>query len=100
MFDVHWGDLELTAFTLGVALLLVLPLQLVLCFKVRRRALRLLPAALFAGTAVVFLLMSAAVSNWTGVFYLVLAIFNGILLAACGLGWGIWAVARRSKRSR
>lgn len=97
MFDVHWGDLELTAFTLGAALLLVLPLQLVLCFKVRRRALRPLPAVLFAGAAVVFLLMSAAVSDWTGVFYLVLAIFSGILLAACGLGWGIWAAARRLK---
>lgn len=47
MFDVWYGDLNIGTALVAGAIVLILPLQLLLCFKVRRLWVRLLPVGIF-----------------------------------------------------
>ena len=100
MFDVWMGDIELTTFVLIFSIVVLLPVQLLLCFKVKSKAIRLLPVILFTILTLCFIVMSIAVTGWDGLGYIFLAIFTGFMLLMCGIGWGIWAIIkRRSKKS-
>ena len=94
MFDIWIGDVELTRCVLIFSLVVLLPLQLLLCFKVKRKGIRLIPVTLFFVLAAVLAMISAAVGGRTGLVYLFLAMFSGFMLLICGAGWGIWAVFR------
>ena len=99
MFDVWLGEVELTTFTLVLALAAVLPGQLLLCFKVRSRFIRLLPLGVCLSLTAVFAVLGLSTPGWDGLGYVFLTIFAGFLAAACGLGWGIWALwSRRNAR--
>ncbi len=100
MFDVWLGDIELTTFTLIFSIVVILPVQLLLCFKVKNKVIRLLPALLLAIPAVCFLGMSFAATGWDGLGYLFLSIFVGFLLAMCGVGWGIWGIVKLREKTR
>ena len=97
MFDVWLGNVELTTLTLLLSVFLLLPLQLLLCFKVRSRLLRLLPVILCSLLVGTFLLLALCTPRWDGLGYVFLAIFAGIMLAACRIAWGIWAIINKSK---
>ena len=43
MFDIYWGDIELTTLVLIVSVVLILPAQTLLCFRAKSLSLRLLP---------------------------------------------------------
>ena len=45
----------------------------------------------------VFLLLALCTPRWDGLGYVFLAIFAGIMLAACRIAWGIWAIINKSK---
>lgn len=92
MFDVWMGDIELTTFVLVFSFAVLLPLQLLLCFRVRSRVIRLLPAAVLAVLTIIFAVMAAASVGWDGLGYTFLAIFTGFMLLVCGAGWGIRAI--------
>lgn len=92
MFDIWMGDIELTTAVLIFSFAVLLPVQLLLCFKVRSRIIRLLPAVLLSILTIIFAVMSAAVTGWDGLGYIFLAIFTGFMLLICGAGWGIWAI--------
>ena len=47
MFDIWIGDVELTRCALIFSLVVLLPLQLLLCFKVKQKGIRLIPVTLF-----------------------------------------------------
>lgn len=100
MFDVWMGDVELTTLVLVFSLVVLLPVQLLLCFRVRSRKIRLLPVIVLAIPTIVFTLMSFAISGWDGLGYIFLAIFAGFMLLVCGVGWGIWAIAGLIKRRK
>ena len=88
MFDVWLGEMELTTLTLLLSVFLLLPLQLLLCFKVRSLILRLLPVILCALLTGLFLVLAHCSPGWNSLGYLFLALFPGFLLAACDIGWG------------
>ena len=46
----------------------------------------------------IFVVMAVAVDGWDGLGYLFLAIFTGLMLIACGMGWGIWMISRFLKK--
>ena len=46
----------------------------------------------------IFAVMAVAVDGWDGLGYLFLAIFTGLMLIACGMGWGIWMISRFLKK--
>ena len=94
MFDIYWGDIELTTLTIIVSIVLLLPLQLLLCFKVKNRIIRLLPVMVLALLTAVFVVLSLVFSGWDGLGYILLAIFSGFMLFMYGIGWGIWVIKR------
>ena len=98
MFDVWLGNAELTTLTLLLSVFVLFPGQLLLCFKVRSLALRLLPVILLALLAGSFLLLALCSPSWDGLGYLFLAIFAGVMLAACGIAWAIWAITKKKNR--
>ena len=77
MFDVWMGNVELTTVTLFLSATVLLPLQLLLCFKVKSKLVRLVPVCLLV---------------------LPTALFAGFMLLICGVGWGIWGMIRLIKR--
>ena len=99
MFDIWIGDIELTAFVLIFSIVLLLPVQLLLCFKVKSKAIRLLPVIVLSIPTIIFTVMSVAIAGWDSLGYIFLALFSGFMLLMCGMGWGIWAITRLVKRA-
>jgi len=100
MFDVWMGDIELTTAVLIFSIVALLPIQLLLCFKVKSRAIRLLPVILLSIPTIIFTVMSVAITGWDGLGYIFLAIFTGFMLLMCGVGWGIWAISKLIKKKK
>ncbi len=94
MFDIWMGDLELTTFTLIFSIAVLLPVQLLLCFKAKRNTIRLLPVILLSIAAVFLIVMAIVTAGWDGLGYLFLAIFTCFMLLICGTGWGIWWIVK------
>ena len=100
MFDVWIGEIDLTTLILILSVLILFPCQLLLCFKVKRIVLRLLPSiVLFAATAIFFAFIYIA-DGWDSLGYLFLALFTGFMLLVCGLAWLVWAIVRAASRAR
>ena len=97
MFDVWIGDINLATFVLFFSIVVLLPVQLLLCFKIRSKAIRLLPVIVLLISAIIFYCMGMSSNDWGGLGYLILAIFTGFMLFICGIGWGIWLLVTRKK---
>lgn len=100
MFDIWWGDIELTTLTLILAVCVVLPGQLLLCFRAKNQTIRLLPVIVFTALALLFILMSVSTTGWDVLGAVILAILSAILLLASGIGWGIWAIVSVIKKKK
>lgn len=98
MFDIWMGDIELTTFVLIFSIVVLLPVQLFLCFKVKSKAIRLLPVIVLSILTIIFVVISVANTGWDGLGYIFLGIFTGFMLLMCGIGWGIWAITKRVKK--
>lgn len=98
MFDVWMGGMELTTVVLIVSVVVLLPVQLVLCFRVQSLITRLLPVLLLFLLTMLLVVMSVSATGWNGFGYLILAAFSAMMLLLCGVGWGIWAVVRFARR--
>ena len=100
MFDIWIGDMNLTVLILVFSFVVVLPVQLLLCFKVKSRTLRCLPMAMFLLLAVAAFILNGATPGWDGMGYLFGAIYAGIMLFLCGVGWCVWALVGGLKKKR
>lgn len=101
MGDMWIRDIEVTTLIAITSVLVVLPIQLLLCFKVKPIFLRLLPSILLTGTTILLFAMMAASRDWDAIGYAVLGVFSGVLLIFSGIGWGIWGlVALIRKRNK
>ncbi len=100
MFDVWMGDIELTTLVLIFSVIVLLPVQLLLCFKVKRKAIRMLPVIILSVPTIIFIVMSVVIPGWDGLGYIFLAIFSGFMLFMCGIGWGIWAITKAVRKKR
>ena len=100
MFDVWMGDIELTTAVLIFSVVVLFPIQLLLCFKVKSKAFRLLPVILLSIPTIIFTVMSVVITGWDGLGYIFLAIFTGFMLLMCGVGWGIWAISKLIKNKK
>lgn len=98
MFDMWIGDIELTTAVLIFSVVVLLPLQLLLCFKAKSKAIRLLPVILLPIPTIFFVIMSVVSTGWDSLGYIFLAIFTGFMLFMCGVGWGIWAINKLIKK--
>lgn len=97
MLDVYCGDLNVGLALLVLSIAVVLPAQLLLCFKAKSRVARLLPASAFAVLGVSFLGAAAALPGRDGLGYVILAIYAALMVLMCAVGWCIWWFANRKK---
>ena len=100
MGDMWIRDIEVTTLIAITSVLVVLPIQLLLCFKVKPVFLRLLPSILLTGTTILLFAMMTTSRDWDAIGYAVLGVFSGVLLIFSGIGWGIWAIARCIRRKK
>ena len=87
---IHIGSFEVKTeiFVLIVSLLLM-SVQLLLCFKVKRLWVRLIPFGLFAGTAAI-LILGAFFRVYNGLVLFAYATDSGFLALVCACGWAVW----------
>ena len=100
MGDIWIRDTEITTLIVLCSVLIVLPIQLLLCFKVKKLFLRLLPSLIFAATTVFLFTMMRLATDWDALGYAIVGIFSGALLIFSGIAWGIWAIAKCMKRKK
>ena len=93
--------LVLDAFApLIVAFPVILLIQLLLCFKVKRVALRLIPTILLPLISVAFLVMTLTTSGWDFLGYLFFMLYTAFAWVIDGVAWGIWAMVRHIRTDR
>lgn len=98
MLDVWIGDINIAPFIWIFTLIVVFPIQLALCFKVKSKVVRLLPVIILSVLAVAAAIATATSIDWDALFYLICVVYLVIMLFACGIGWGIWAIVRKKNK--
>lgn len=94
MGDVWIGNIEFTTFIAICSVLIILPMQLLLCIKIKNIFIRLLPSILLAVTTIFLFCMMYSAKDWDAIGYAILGVFSGVLLIVSGISWCIWAVVR------
>ena len=93
--DKWYLEIDFPTIVVFVSVIATLILQLLLCFKVKKILIKLLPIALLIITTIVFSICSASINGWDGLGYLFFAMLSVGLIFVCGIGWGIWAINRK-----
>lgn len=78
----------------------VLTVQLLLCFKVKRLAVRLIPCVGLLALTVFFIVMIYCSSGWDSLGYVILTVYSCFMLLMSVIGWGIWLVVYILKKIR
>ena len=94
IFNIWIGDINLTALVLIISLVVVLPVQLLLCFKVKSRKIRSMPMTILFLSAAANLLMFAVTSGWKRLIFGYGALYMAIMMLMCAVGWTVWLVAK------
>lgn len=90
-------EIDFPTIVVFASVIAALILQLLLCFKVKKVFIKLLPVALLFISTIVFSVCSASINGWDGLGYLFFALLSFGLMIVCGIGWGIWAMIRMAK---
>jgi len=94
MFDV------ITTLILILCVAAVIACQLLLCFMVKSKILRLLPSIALVILTVFFSYKTAVTVGWDGFGYLFLAFLTAILFGVCALCWAAFGIVRYIKHKR
>ena len=84
----------------GISTILVIAIQLALCFKAKKLLIKLLPTILSAAAAIVFCILAFTARDWSALVYIVFAFFAGVMLISSGIAWGIGAILKMKKMQR
>ncbi len=87
--------IDFPTIVVSISAVAALILQLLLCFKVKKVLIKLLPIALLIVSTIIFSICSATVNGWDGMGYLFFALLSFGLIFVCGIGWGVWAIIRK-----
>lgn len=98
MLDVWIGDINIAPFIWIFTLIVVLPVQLALCFKVKSKLVRLLPVIILSTLTLIAAIAATTSIDWDALFYLICAVYLAIMLFVCGIAWGIWAIVRKKNK--
>ena len=88
------------AWVLILSVIIILPCQLLLCFKVKSVIIRLLPLISLLIMTVIFFVSSFMASGWDGLGYLLLSFLTAILFGVCTLCWAIFGIVRYVRKKR
>ena len=94
MVDGWLRDIGLTALVAILSFAIVLPTQILICFKIKDIFVRLLPVLFFLVIALVGWALSCFISGWAAIGYLILACITGFMACICGVGWGVWFIIK------
>ena len=100
MLDIWIGDIEFTTVVLVFSVVVLLLIQLLICFKVKNKVIRLLPVILLSIFTIFFVAMTSTATGWDNLGYVFLAIFTGFMWLMCGIAWGIWAIVKLIKKKK
>lgn len=92
MYDLWVRDTEIVVLIALSAILMVLPLQLLLCWKAKKLFVKLLPTILLGSAMFAFYISGIASRDWSAMIYAILAIASAVLLFFSGIGWVVFAV--------
>lgn len=93
---VEWYlEIDFPTVVVFISAIATLILQFLLCFKVKKIFMKLLPIALLIVSTIVFSICSASINGWDGLGYLFFALLSFGLILLCGIVWGIWAIFRK-----
>ena len=98
MFDLWVGDVNIAPIFFAISILVVFPIQLLLCFKVKMIIVRLIPVLIFTALLILFTVMFFATSDWSKIAYLIFIIYALFLLLMSGFAWGVCAVSRKIRQ--
>ena len=97
MFDAFARDLGIIA-VLGAVGLIVIAVQLVLCFKAKKLIIKLLPSILLVAAVIVFYAMIFIIQDRAAIGFGILAVFAEVLLFFDVIAWVIWGIIKLIKR--
>ena len=100
MLDIWIGDIEFTTVVLVFSVVVLLLIQLLICFKVKNKVIRLLPVILLSIVTIFFVAMASTATDWENLGYIFPAIFLGFMWLVCGIAWGIWAIIKHIKKKK
>ncbi|MBQ2251349.1 MAG: hypothetical protein II329_00130 [Clostridia bacterium] len=98
---LHFGSFDIrTDIFVYIVATIVLLVQLLLCFKVKNKHIRLMPVYLFSLLTVVFGILAIFFDGWDRVGFLVLAACAAFFLLVCAAAWAVWRVVNRRRESK
>ena len=97
MFDIWFEDASLTVIVILFSILIVFPLQYLLCSKVKSLPVRLIPTACTLFFALVSAILLCLSTGWESMIFIFFLIYAGFLLFIIGLAWGIRAFLTHRK---
>lgn len=98
---LHFGSFEIdTTVFVFIVSVLVLLIQLLLCFKVKSLLIRLIPTILFLSAAVIFAIMIAFSSGWDSIGWLFISLCCAFVALFCAIGWGIFGIVKIIKKKK
>ena len=97
MFDVWVGGTNIAPFLWLFALIVIFPLQIILCFKAKNKVVRLLPVIIFSALTAAAIIAVAVSIDWSALFYLIFAVYFAIMLLFCGAAWLTWFIVKKLK---
>ena len=100
MFEIGIGDIELIKAVFVLSVVVLLLIQLLLCFKVKNKVIRLLPAILLSIFTIFFVAMASTATDWENLGYIFPIIFIGVMWLMCGIAWGIWGSIKLIKKKK
>ena len=92
LFDLF--EIDQNILNIGV-LVLVLLLQLILCFKLENTIIKLIPTLLFLIATTVFFALTLLNESWDALGYLFLCIAAGALFISGCVGWVIYLIINK-----
>ena len=92
MFDTWIGEVDSTTLFVTAAVLVVFPVQLLLCFKSKKLRVKLLPSIFLIVAVIFFFAMMFVAQDWDAVGYAILGALSGALLVISGIAWAVWAI--------
>ena len=100
MFDIWIGEVDSTTLFVIAAVLFVLPLQPLLCFKAKKLLVKLLPSIFLIAAVIFFFAMMFVAQDWDAVGYAILGALSGALLVISGIAWAIWAIVIGARKRK
>ena len=98
---LHLGlfDIRTDIFVLLLSVVVVL-FQIFLCFKAKKKNVRLMPVYLSLVLTVVFVILGFIFDGWDSFGFFFLAVCSAVLLADSGIGWAVWSIIKKIKKDK